>query len=342
MKKALFLIGLLLGCACGRQDTSHHYTSVEVQIIFEDSSSVRALEVMPGSLAFAGSGGRFGTIETATNRVRVSQQAYEGSFPEFRAVGHTDTDFFMLSAGDPALLYKTGDKGQMELVYHESGPDVFYDSMAFWDEKNGIAVGDALQGCLSILLTRDGGLNWKKLPCGALPPAVEGEGAFAASDTNIALFGDHCWIATSAGRIYHSPDKGSTWEIVKTPVQSTLQTEGIYSIDFYNSQLGFAIGGDYTKPDLNKANKALTLDGGRNWKLVADGQAPGYKSCVQFIPGAAGSDLVAVGFSGVVYSADQGKTWEELSAESFYSIRFVNDSVAYASGNGRIAKLFFR
>ena len=342
MKKVLFLAGVLIACSCEERNPSHRFSSVEIETVFQDSVSIRALEVMPGVVAFAGSGGVFGNVETATDRVRVSRQEYQGRFPEFRAVGHTNTDFFMLSAGDPALLFKTGEQGQMELVYTESGPGVFYDSMAFWDDTNGIAVGDALGGCLSLLLTRDGGRNWKKLPCEALPPALEREGAFAASDTNVALFGTHCWIGTTAGRIYHSPDLGSTWEVFQSPIMNSLQTQGIYSIDFHDEKLGFAIGGDYTKPETNKANKALSRDGGRQWELLADGADPGYKSCVQFIPGSGGMDLAAVGFTGVVYSGDRGSSWVQFSEESFYSIRFINDSVAYASGKGRIAKLTFR
>ena len=37
-----------------------------------------------------------------------------------------------------------------------------------------------------------------------------------------------------------------------------------------------------------------------------------------------------------------GTSWKHLSDEGFYTIRFLNDSIAYAAGKGRISKLTFR
>ena len=140
----------------------------------------------------------------------------------------------------------------------------------------------------------------------------------------------------------YSPDKGKTWEVFNTPIIQGMETTGMYSIDFYDEFNGFAIGGDYTKPEHNKANKMLTKDGGRTWNLVAIGKEPGYRSCVQFIPNRKGKELVAVGFKGIDYSNDYGYTWKQLSEEGFYTIRFLNDSIAYAAGKGRISKLTFK
>ncbi|MFP3670566.1 hypothetical protein SB717_36380, partial [Priestia sp. SIMBA_032] len=86
-------------------------------------------------------------------QVRSNIQTYDSITPTFRAVGGTTQDFFMLSIESPALLYKTGDKGQMELVYTEEGEGVFYDSLAFWNDSEGIAVGDTVDGCISIIIT---------------------------------------------------------------------------------------------------------------------------------------------------------------------------------------------
>ena len=69
----------------------------------------------------------------------------------------------------------------------------------------------------------------------------------------------------------------------------------MYSIDFYDEKMGFAIGGDYTKPNDTLANKIRTTDGGKTWQVVADGKGPGYRSCVQYIPNSNGKELVAIG-----------------------------------------------
>ena len=92
----------------------------------------------------------------------------------------------------------------------------------------------------------------------------------------------------------------------------------------------------------NTANKAITIDGGRTWNLIADGKNPSYKSCVQFVPNADGKEIVSLGFTGISYSSDIGKTWTQLSDEPFYTIRFLNDSVAYAAGKNRISRLTFK
>ena len=341
MLKLSILTFLLCSFSCVETKNKLPYTSVEIETIFEDSLSIRAIEIMGNSLAFAANKGTFGTIDLVTGKVRTNIEKYHTSIPEFRAIAHSDTDFFMLSVGSPALLYKTGDEGKMQLVYTEEGDGVFYDAMTFWNSKEGIAIGDTVNGCLSIIITRDGGNTWNKLSCDILPIGIVGEGAFAASDTNIKTFGDKTWVVTTTGRVLFSSDKGKTWEAFQTPIINEADTEGIYSIDFWNEDLGIVVGGDYTKPENNTATKAITNDGGITWSLIADGQNPSFKSCVQFVPNSNGKEIIALGFTGISYSSDTGNTWRQLSDESFYTLRFLNDSVAYAAGKHRISKLIF-
>lgn len=343
MKYFPLLALLILIAACSEKERSKHFSAVQMKTVFEDSVSIRAIEFLDNkTLAFAGSSGVYGTVDVVTHTVRSNIQVHDTLYPGFRAVGKTASDFFMLSIGNPALLYKTGDVGTMELVYKEEGEGVFYDSMKFWNDREGIAIGDSMNGCLSIIITRDGGNTWNKLPCSQLPSTEEGEGAFAASNTNIAIIGNRAWVATTTGAVYMSKNKGKTWSKTATPIIKEKPTEGIYSIDFYNENIGFAIGGDYTQPESNKANKIITRDGGTTWQLIANGEEPNYKSCIQFVPNSDGEVLVAVGFTGISYSHDSGQHWKQLSDEGFYSIRFLNDTVAYASGRNRIARLVFQ
>ncbi len=322
----------------------------KIKTLFEDSLlNVRALEIYGGKKGyFATSSGKLGTI-SQDEKGEIKTPVYDNLIqlkkdsiiPNFRALAGTKNNGFVISIGSPALLFKIGDVSN-EIVYQESNPKTFYDSMDFWNAEEGIAIGDSTNGCLSIIITRDSGETWNKLSCGNLPEGIENEGAFAASDTNISIIGNHTWVATTAGRVYYSSDKGKTWEVIDTPIVKGKDTEGIYSIDFYDELHGFAIGGDYTKPDNNTANKMRTQDGGKTWELVAQNQNPGYRSCVQYIPNRKGKELVAIGFKGIDYSNDSGSTWKHLSDEGFYTIRFLNDSVAYAAGAGRISKLILR
>jgi photosystem II stability/assembly factor-like uncharacterized protein len=341
MRYAAFLIILFSIISCSESKNQKNLTSVEIESVYEDSLSIRAIEIMGNSLAFAANKGTFGTVGLNTGTVRTNIEKYHTHIPEFRAVAFNATDFFMLSVGNPALLFKTGEDGKMDLVYKEEGEGVFYDAMTFWNNREGIAIGDSVNGCLSIIITRDGGHHWMKIPCSELPAGIKGEGAFAASNTNIKTIGDKAWIATTSGRILFSPDKGKTWKSFQTPIINEGEAEGIYSIDFWDENLGVAIGGDYTKPEVSTANKAITKDGGKTWELLADGQHPEYKSCIRFVPGSKGQEIVALGFTGISYSSDMGATWKKLSDAPFYTIRFQNDSVAYAAGKNSIAKLTF-
>ncbi len=345
MKKLLFFLPFIL-IACNsteKKDVKTAFSEVKVEMLLEDSVSIRAIEIMGQDVAFAGSNGYYGIYNSADNQVRLNQQQYDSIFPEFRAVASTSTDFFMLSVANPALLYKTGDTGQMELVYKEEGEKVFYDSMTFWNDQEGIAMGDPVENCLSVIITRDGGNTWNKISCDQLPETVEGEAAFAASNSNISVEGEKTWIISGGmkSRIFYSPDKGRTWEVFDTPIIQGESTQGAYSLDFYNENQGIMIGGDYTAPEGNLANKAITSDGGKTWNLIGEGENPGYKSSVRYVPRSGAKEIVAVGSTGISYSADAGQSWKELSDEGFYTIRFMNDSVAYAAGKNKLAKLIF-
>ena len=55
-----------------------------------------------------------------------------------------------------------------------------------------------------------------------------------------------------------------------------------------------------------------------------------------------GKKILAVGYKGVDYSSDHGNTWRNFSEESYYTFRFLNDSVAFAAGKGKISKFVFK
>jgi hypothetical protein len=120
------------------------------------------------------------------------------------------------------------------------------------------------------------------------------------------------------------------------------QMTGIYSVDFYNDQFGIMAGGDYENQTNNSKNKALTIDGGKSWVLVADKEAFGYASCIQFVPESGGTMTVALGPSGIYSSNDSGLSWLKLSAiNDLHTFKFVNKKVAIAAGKNKILRLRF-
>lgn len=320
------------------------FSSVEVDTILVGDYTIRALIIDGGSLHYGADKSRVGTIQLATKSLK--EYRYETPNLEFRNIANNRTDIFALSAGSPAVLTRINKaNGNLKVEYDDYNPKIFYNSLQFWSEYEGIAFGDPINGCMTIILSRDGGKNWRRIPCHLTPPALDGEVAFAASNSSIVTRGDRTFIATggTAARILHSPDKGRTWGIINTPIVSGSSTQGIYAMDFYDFKYGFITGGDYLHPENNGKNKALTTDGGQTWELVADGEAFGYASCVKFIPDSDGRALVTVGPSGLYYSSDYGKTWTKLLDDtSLNTIVFQNPHTAYAAGKGKIIKISFR
>ena len=340
---AIAIVALLISC---EEKPDFDFHSVAITPIFLDSLNIRAIEPLDENRVwFAADKGKVGLIDGDTPKLAIIK--YENSLLHFRSIAATDEAIFVLSIADPAVLYKIGFNGSeatnIEVVYTERDERVFYNSMKFWNNSEGIAIGDPLENCMSVIITRDGGNTWEKLSCEILPKVEKGEVAFAASNSNIAVYGNHAWVATggSKSRVMHTADKGETWEVFDTPMVQGKAMTGIFSIDFYDEDKGVIFGGDWENKSLNEGNKALTKDGGKTWKLIANGKEPGFRSSVKFVPGTDGEGIIAVGALGISFSGDGGKNWKELSKEDFFAIEFVNDSVAFASGINRISQLVF-
>lgn len=307
-------------------------------------SSIRALEAIDeNSCWFAGSGGIVGFTKDGGKTWQIDSIVYQGIKPEFRSLAVVDSSVYVLSVASPALLFKSSDWGESwELVYREDNPNTFYNSMAFNNVNNGFAVGDPVDGCLSILVTKNGGEHWRKIPPILLPKTVEGEAGFAASNTNIDLFADNVWLVSGgkAARVFHSKNRGQSWEVYETPIIQGGTMTGIFSVDFYNDTLGIIWGGDWENQSENKQNKAITTDGGKTWSLLSDGEYPGYRSCVQFVPNSDGMEIFAVGMPGISYSSDQGKSWTSLSDEGFYTVRIpAKGNTAWLAGKNKLGKM---
>ena len=343
---SLLILVVILFSSCKEEYIPRNIEKVSIKEFYKHDVSIRAITVLDSNKVFyAGSGGSYG-FEWDYKKPAPFEiiELKDSVFPNFRSVSYNGKDFFALSIGNPALLFKI-ENMTPTLVYKEEHKKVFYDSMKFFaDGKHGIAVGDPTENCASIILTADGGNTWSKLSCDKLPIFEDGEAFFAASNTNIKIIDDTVWIASGGkkARILKSEDKGQTWQIYNTPIIQGNGPQGIYSIDFADKNNGIVIGGDYSKPTKNKANKAITKDGGKTWTLVADGLNPNYKSCVQYVPNTNGKEVFAVGKTGISFSNDGGLTWKEVSKEAYYTIQFVDKNTAWLSGNNKLGKMILK
>lgn len=348
MKKTAVLLLLsiiIISCKPTQVSKTTFFTSVEIDTLLKGKISIRPITVSSDKVWYAADKNRVGFL-SLVDANKMERTINKDSLKiEFRSIAQTSNSIFVLNVGNPALLYKFSKNLVMKkLVYEEHNEKVFYDSMQFWNDSEGIAIGDPIDNCLSIIITRDGGESWTKMPCDKLPKVVDGEAAFAASNTNIIIKENSTWIVSGGkkSRVFYSPDKGISWSVYETPIVQGEAMTGIFTADFYNDKIGFIAGGNYEKPNQNFQNKALTTDGGKTWKLVGENQGFGYASCVQFVPNSNGEQLVSVGASGLFYSKDKGTTWQQLSSDSsLYTIRFVDNMTAIAAGKDKIVKIVF-
>jgi photosystem II stability/assembly factor-like uncharacterized protein len=207
-------------------------------------------------------------------------QVPDASTLDFRAVVAFSADeAFLMSAGPGELsrIYHTADAGEhWQLEFTNTKPKGFFDSMAFWDAKHGVVLGDPIpneSGKLKFeVLETDDGTTWHSVPSAQFPDAVEGEGAFAASNSCIAILGGsdpNIWFATGGktARVFHSADRGQTWQVFPTAIVHGPDSAGIFSISFRDPMHGVIAGGDYKHPRDDGPNLAFTEDGGRTWTL---------------------------------------------------------------------------
>ena len=348
MMKYFFLLNVvLLLNSCSHKQDSNNFSMVKMETIYSDSLSCRAISVSDNELWFAGNNGKYGMIDLISEKKVFKGRIQKDSiFPEFRSIAVTNKGVFLLSVANPALLYKLSkDRKRVDLVYQEIHNKVFFDSMQFLNDDFGIAMGDPVENCLNVIQTRDGGKTWTKIACENLPNVEEGEAAFAASNTNLMLRGNSIFMVSGGkkSRCFVSEDKGKTWKVYATPIIQGEAMTGIFTADFYDDKIGIIAGGNYEEQENSTNNKAITFDGGKTWKLIGNGKGFGYTSCVQFVPNSDGNEIVSVGGTGIHYSSDRGKNWKLLNeTKDLYTIRFQNDTIAYAAGKNKIVKMTFK
>ena len=310
------------------------------------SVRLRGVSAVSESVAWASGAGStvLRTIDGGTTWQKFTVTTDALDFRDIDAVDAQTAYALAAGSGPAARIYKTTDAGKTwTLQFKNEDPKAFLDAMSLWDADNGIVFGDSVDGQLYVLMTNNGGRVWSRVDTKNLPPALENEGAFAASGTNIAVFGkSHAWIGTGAAstsRVLRTSDRGRTWQVANTPLASG-PSSGIFSIAFRDEKHGVIAGGDYRKEKEAIDNLAITSDGGATWTLVKG--LSGFRSVVAYVPNT--KTLVAIGPSGGDYSTDDGRTWKPIDGPGFDTFSFVSrKSIGWAAGaNGAIGRLEFR
>jgi photosystem II stability/assembly factor-like uncharacterized protein len=306
---------------------------------------LRGVSAVSAKVAWASGSGStvLRTTDGGETWLKLKVTPDELDFRDIDAINERTAYVLSIGNGPASRIYKTTDAGATWILQHKSDDaKVFLDAMSFWDEEHGLVIGDSVNGQLYILRTDNGGKTWTLISPDVLPTALENEGAFAASGTNIATIGKRfAWIgmgAATKARVLRTTDAGRSWSISETPLASG-PSSGIFSIAFRDEKHGVVVGGDYTKENEASNNLAFTSDGGITWTSASG--LTGFRSVVAYALAANAPTLVAIGPAGADYSTDDGRSWKPIAGRGFDTFSFVPHSVSGwgAGANGGLGKL---
>ncbi len=229
-------------------------------------------------------------------------------------------------------VYATNDGGktwnhQATAAYSDkaSFPDVVY----FWDDKDGVTMGDPVNNYFEIYTTTNGGVKWTPVSTANIPVSLSGEYGYTDLYT---VYGNTVWFGTNKGRVYKSMDRGLHWTVASTGLAD------FSTLGFHNDSIGIAT---YTKYDksgtITSYQIKKSVDGGTTWTTVTP-TGDYFKSDMAVIPEAPGI-LISTGISqdlalsGSAYSLDEGNTWTMLDDSIQYTtVKFYSSAVGWAGG----------
>ena len=253
---------------------------------------------------------------------------------DFRDIEAFDANTAIIIAiAEPANILKTTDGGQTwKTVFTDTTKGMFLDAMDFADDKQGIVVGDPIDGKVFLATTNDGGDHWKKLDAVTIN-VKEGEAFFAASGTNIHYEKKGLFTLVSGGKASRLLDPRNTQTL---DIIQGREMTGANSIALWKKQ-AVVVAGDYENNKDTTQNCVLSTDGMKTW-FAPTTRPHGYRSCVAYITG---SQLITCGTSGVDISKDGGMNWRLIATESYNVCQKAKkgNAVFLAGGGGKIAKL---
>lgn len=184
----------------------------------------------------------------------------------------------------------------------------------------------------TILLTEDGGNNWKKIPINSDADLYrvkfinESEGWIAGgrirlAETNESMRHDK---RGGYGYIFHTDDGGLTWEC-----QFGERGRHLFALDFVDENTGYASG--------ERGFLLKTTDGGEHWIILPSTGTLNWLYGMTFIDKDTG---FAVGLNEtVIKTSDGGKSWTKLEAAAdkrFYGFRSIYRDISIKGNTGCI------
>src|SRR6187399_1547382 len=182
---------------------SQRKTLPKVEILHTGlNTSIRGLSVVNNNIVWvSGSNGMVGKSSNAGKNWKwMTVKGFEKI--DFRDIEAFDANTAIIMAiADPSYILKTTDGGETwKVVYENKTKGMFLDAMEFRDPKNGMVIGDPIDGRFFMAKTKDAGNTWNELPADQRFVADSGEAFFASSGTNIRMPYNGSVVIASGGK----------------------------------------------------------------------------------------------------------------------------------------------
>jgi photosystem II stability/assembly factor-like uncharacterized protein len=210
-------------------------------------------------------------------------------------------------------LWKTTDRGaswtQINTSTMYTNSNSFPNLIYFYDNNNGFAQGDPINGEFEMYLTTDAGATWTPIPGSDIDDPLAGEYGYTGG---YVVAGSTTWFTTNKGRLYRSTDQGHTWTAHDTPLTDFGGQNDNGSVTFKDDNEGWILRGN--------GELYHSTDAGDTWTQMSPTGLEGYSGDIAFVPGTANT-LIAVdadqNHAGSAISTDGGLTWTKIIDYNF-------------------------
>jgi photosystem II stability/assembly factor-like uncharacterized protein len=263
------------------------------------------------------------------------------AFDENRAV--------LMAAGFPAVILYTENGGESWTeVFRSNDSAVFLDAMDFWNEQEGVCIGDWIDGKPYTLYTNNGGKTWQLMGDTKFEPLTEKTASFAASGTCIRTYevgkNKGFMQAISSGKAHGllighcvgQPVKFE-YEFKAMKYETSAPSQGIFSLCINADTTIWVAGGDYAQP----AQGYFAIMKKNENFFRPESNVSGYRSCIEAFSYNNTAMVIACGSNGADVTALKQITWKTISQVPLNTaIKAKKGSAVFLTGQqGTIYKL---
>lgn len=202
-------------------------------------------------------------------------------------------------------VYKTEDGGNNWTSVDIASLTSFCNNIHFFDDNNGMIVGDPQNSKWGVLKTNDGGANWSQITNIPAPNTNE-----SGLNTSVFWLENKGWFGTSGGRVFYTANQGGQWKAA-----SITGALNVHFIAFVNADSGMAI---FDKQINGLKYVAYTTNGGTSWTATnINFRDLGFDVVNTFNLYDNKSFYFLLTDGGIVSTADFGTTWKSVKTKRY-------------------------